>query len=96
MEGLPALGSFDLKIGPVYSWGPTGSIAKVLTDVHENFWQKSTKWEVYLLWGSLDLENGPVCSWGPTGSITKVLTEVHENFWQKPRQNFGSPKIHGL
>jgi len=33
-------GTFDLQNGTFWPCGLTGSIAKVLTDVHEIFWQK--------------------------------------------------------
>jgi len=33
-------GIFDLQKETFYPWRLTGSIAKVLTDVHEKFWQK--------------------------------------------------------
>jgi len=32
--------SFDLENGPFWSWRPTGSIGKVLTDVQVNFFAK--------------------------------------------------------
>jgi len=40
MGCLPALGSFDLKHETFWPSGLTGSIAKVLTVIHEKFWQK--------------------------------------------------------
>ena len=33
-------GTFDIYNATIWSWGLTGSTAKVLTDVHEIFWQK--------------------------------------------------------
>ncbi|KAG5576319.1 hypothetical protein H5410_056453 [Solanum commersonii] len=39
----PLRGSFDLENGPVCPFGPTDSFAKVLTDVHEIFWQNDVR-----------------------------------------------------
>lgn len=72
----------------------TSPIAKVLTNVHEYFWQKwrwnsgsPKKMIKYSTWKSvnegfylLDLENWLFWLWRPNGSMSKFLVEVHENF----------------
>ena len=90
-------GTFDLYNETFWPLGLTGSIGKVLTDVHKKFWQKlyqnstspkslwATSHEKSTKWW-VYLIHGTFDIYNGTfwsGSISKFLTDVHENFLQK-------------
>lgn len=99
-------GMFEHKNGLVCMWGPSGSIVKVLTDVHEYFLSKKSwimdyknSWTIsfenrqnrgLLALRSFQLKNGLFCHKEQTRSIIKVLTDVHEKFRQSQIWNSGS------
>ncbi|KAG5576422.1 hypothetical protein H5410_056556 [Solanum commersonii] len=92
-------GSFDFVNRSICTSRQTGSIARVLTDVHEKFSKndhtKIGKTRGLAAPGLFYLDNRQVFPSGPTSSIAKVLTDVH-NFFKNDIGNLHHQKIHGL